>query len=342
MDNSTWQNFLIAAQGGEPERVPVALTINSSFVPGFVGLNTVDFFMYPARWLRAHLALAERFPHVVFTPGFWVEYGAANEASALGAAVLWRHDGAPAIHPLELPPTTWDHLRRPDPFTDGLMALAVRRYWNLEKNGELPDPYRIHFVAARGPFSIAAHLFGSAALLDALTVAPDHVLTALDILTDTTIRFLQAQLGCLREPVGILLLDDTVGMLTASQFGGLAKPILQRIFHGFEGLIRIFHNNTPCRHLLPHLNDLDFEVYQFSHLMDIVEVRAALKPSVALMGGLAPLEHLARGMPSHVESAARACLARVGRSGVILSVGGSVAPATPPENIDALVRATLP
>ncbi|MBN2303040.1 MAG: hypothetical protein JXQ72_01095 [Anaerolineae bacterium] len=344
MANSAWDNFVIAAHGGQPARVPVALSVNSTFLPDFAGLNTLDFFMYPARWLDAYLALVERFPDVVFLPGFWVEHGAADEASAFGATVLWRHDTGPAIRPLDLSPSAWGRMVRPDPYTDGLMALVLRRYWNLEKNGELPDPHRIRMVAARGPFATAAHILGPVAFLDAVAAEPNHhraVLDMLGILTDATIRFLQAQLSCLREPVGIMLLDDTVGMLTGSQFQRLAIPFLYRIFRQFEGLVRVFYTGTPCRHLLPHLPKLDFEMFHFSHLMDLAEVRASLPHRISLMGNVAPLELLGRSAPPQVVAAGQRCIARAGnRGGLVLSAGGFVVPGTPEANIDALVQAT--
>ena len=86
----TWDHFLTAARGGKPERVPVALIVDSPWIPGFAGVHMLDFFLDTRLWLDAHLALLARFPDVVFLPGFWVEYGMANEPSAFGA----RHDAS--------------------------------------------------------------------------------------------------------------------------------------------------------------------------------------------------------------------------------------------------------
>jgi uroporphyrinogen decarboxylase len=243
---------------------------------------------------------------------------------------------------LTLPVEAWSDLPQPDPYTDGLMALTLHRYWNLEHNGELPEPHRIRFVAARGPFAIAAHLVGAHAFLNALADEDlaRHALDMLDSLVETTIRYLQAQLGCLRGPVGIMMLDDITGMLPSSQFEQLAIPYLRRVFDSFDGLVRIYHNSTPCVHLLPAIAHLNFEVFHFSHQMDIRSVRAALAPK-AVMGNLPPLGTLAHGSPEQVVDAALRCLdSLTDYAGVILSAGGSVHPDTPPENIDALLEAT--
>jgi len=343
MLNQAWENFMIAARGGEPESVPVALTVDCGFIASAFGMDALDFYMYPDRWLNAYVTLMARFPDVVFLPGFWVEFGMAAEPSAFGTPVMWRHDQAPAMRHLDLSQDEWGRLLRPDPYSDGLMAMVLRRYWNLEHNGELPEPHRIHFVAARGPFTIATHVLGGnrfLAALDGELNSTHPVLGALEIFTETTIRFLRAQLGCLREPLGVVVLDDTAGMLSANAFSRFAAPFLRRIFKAFEGLVRIFRCDTPCWPVLPQLPDLGFEVFHFSHRMDIREVRDVLGPQIALMGNVSAMEIMARGMPEQVESAGRECIVRAGKSrGLILSAAGTVLSGTPSENVDALVRA---
>ena len=62
-------------------------------------MNTLDFFLDTDAWLDTYLKVLARFPDVVFLPGFWVEYGMANEPSAFGARVVWRADSPPAHAP---------------------------------------------------------------------------------------------------------------------------------------------------------------------------------------------------------------------------------------------------
>jgi uroporphyrinogen-III decarboxylase len=335
-----WDHFLTAARGGRPERVPVALIVDSPWMPGFAGMHTLDFFLDTRLWLDTHLALLARFPHVVFLPGFWVEYGMANEPSAFGARIVWHPDSPPSLRPLAIPPSEWPHLPRPDPETDGLMPLVLRRIERLEK-GRLPEPHRIRFAAARGPLAVAAHVLGTTTLLEATAAEPEATAAALEVFTDTTIAFLRAQLARLREPLGILLLDDLPGMLSPRGFDRLALPFLQRVFDAFPGRLRLYHNDTPCAHLLPRVGQLHCEVWNFSHEMDITAVRAAL-PRMALLGNVAPLATLVRGTPEQVYREARACVEKAAPGGgFILSAGGGLSPGTPAENIDALVRAAI-
>ena len=334
-----WQDFLVAARGGVPERVPVALIVDSPWLPGFAGLHTLDFFLDTRLWLDTYLELLARFPQVVFLPGFWVEYGMANEPSAFGTRVVWRADQPPSIRHLDLPPSEWPKLPRPDPETDGLMPLVLRRIELLER-GALPQPHRIHLVAARGPLAVAAHVLGMLPFLEATALEPEATAAALEIFSDTVIAFLRAQLARLREPVGVLVLDDLPGMLSPAAFDAIALPALQRVFDAFPGLLRIYHNDTPCPHLLPKMGQLHCEVWNWSHEMEVAAVRAAVGPRMALLGNVAPLDTLVRGTPEQVFAEARACVDKVAAAGgFILSAGGGLSPGTPAENIDALVRA---
>jgi hypothetical protein len=336
---AAWQSFLTAARGGTPERVPTALIIDSPWMPGFAGMNTLDFFLYPDEWLKTHLEVLDRFPDVVFLPGFWVEYGMANEPSAYGSALMWHEDSPPGMRHLDLPLEAWGDLPRPDPETDGLMPLTLRRLERLERGG-LPEPHRIHFAAARGPLTLATHVLGTTTFLEATAGEPEAAHAALDAFTDVVLAFLRAQVERLREPLGILLLDDIPGMLSPRSFEAMAVPYLKRILQAFDGLIRIYHNDTPCPHLLSRIGLLPFEVWNFSHAMDIAAVREAVGPEIALLGNVAPLDTLARGTPEQVLVEARTCVEKAAPQGAfILSAGGGASPGTPAENIDAMARA---
>jgi uroporphyrinogen decarboxylase len=137
-----------------------------------------------------------------------------------------------------------------------------------------------------------------------------------------------------------MLLDDVVGMVSLKHYQEFIAPHLARIFNEFDGLVRIYHNDTPCGHLHRALAEANFDVFNFSHESDIGEVKANMGHRVALMGNVAPLDMGARGTPQEVEQEALACLDKAGLGGMILSFGGGTSPDTLPENIDALVRAT--
>jgi uroporphyrinogen decarboxylase len=233
----------------------------------------------------------------------------------------------------------WAGVKPADPDVDGLMPLVLRLY-EIMDHRLASEGLAIPMVAARGPMTIASHLMGVTPLLLGVAKEPGLVTALLETLTTTIIHWLQAQLDALRRPEGILLLDDLVGLVSRRHYEALIAPHLERIFAAFEGLIRVYHNDTPCPHLLPALAGAGFDVFNFSHEMDIAAVKAVMGGRVALMGNVPPLDVGVRGTPEEVAQAARACLERAAPGGgLILSFGGGVSPGTPPENVDALLRA---
>jgi uroporphyrinogen-III decarboxylase len=332
-----WERFKTVARGGQADRAPVALIIDSPWLPGYAGIDTLDYFLRPDEWLRINLGLIERFPDVAWIPGLWVEYGMAIEPSAFGARVVWHHDQAPSIEPVRGGLAALAGVEPPDPQQHGLMPLVLQRYADAERR-LLPEGMTVKMVAARGPLAIASWLLGTTDLMIALKRQPEAISQLLDVLTATIVAWLQAQLDVLRAPEGILVLDDIVGMLSPKLFEQFARPCFTRIFDAFDSVIKVYHNDTPCPHLIAPMSTLGFNVFNMSHTLDLATVQAQM-PGVALMGNVPPLDVMARGAPEQVEAWARDCIAKTGGRGLIISAGGGVSPGTPPDAIDALVRA---
>jgi uroporphyrinogen-III decarboxylase len=338
MDDS-WQRFKEAAGLREPGEVPVALIVDSPWLPGYAGIDTRDYYLLPDKWLDVNLGLLERFPGAVWIPGFWMEYGMAAEPSAFGARVHFYADRPPSIEPLVPDLAPWAGVKPANPAEDGLMPLVLRLYEVME--GRLQaEGLGIKMVAARGPMTVASWLMGTTALMTGVATNPGLVSRILEALTATIVAWLHAQLDTLRQPEGILLLDDLVGLVSKRHYTELIHPHLCRIFDEFEGLLRIYHNDTPCPHLLDALAKANFDVFNFSHQMDIGEVKARMGHRVAMMGNVPPLDVGVRGTPAEVVACARACLDKAAPGGgMILSFGGGVSPGTAAENVDALLSA---
>ena len=334
-----WNRFKQAARLEEPDQVPVALIVDSPWLPGYTGINTLDYFLFPDKWLQINLDLLTRFPEAVWIPGFWVEYGMATLPSAFGVRIHFHPNYPPSIEPVMTDITHWAEAPLPNVQEDGFMPLVLRLYEHMEARLQA-EGMGLKMVAARGPLVNAGWIMGVSDLMMGIMAHPKETHRVLDKITTTIIRWLHAQLGKVTNPEGIMLLDDVVGMISPTHYEEFAAPYLRRIFDEFEGLIRIYHNDTPCPHLYSQLAEANFDVFNFSHTADIAETKAKMGHRVALMGNVAPLDLGARGTPEEVEQAALACLDKAAPGGgMILSFGGGVSPDTPAENIDALLRA---
>ena len=128
-----WERFAAVARGASADKVPVAFIADSPWIPGFFGIDTLDYFLRPDEWLRVNLALRERFPEICWVSGFWVEYGMAVEPSAFGARIVWHHDQAPSIEHVPGGLATLLQLEPANPQQHGLMPLVLQRYLDAEK-----------------------------------------------------------------------------------------------------------------------------------------------------------------------------------------------------------------
>ena len=77
---------------------------------------------------------------------------------------------------------------------------------------------------------MASHVFGATPFLEATAAEPEAVEDALDLFTELAIRWLRAQLDRIREPLGILLLDDLPGLLSPRSFSGRSLSLRPGFF----------------------------------------------------------------------------------------------------------------
>ena len=342
MKSEAWERFKhVALSPSSEERhgVITALIVDSPWLPGFMGISHIDYFTLPDQWLKANLYIEERFPRVIFLPGFWVEYGMAIEPSAFGCKITWWENSPPSLSPIIHDASEILRLKVPTPPTDGLMPFVLNLYRHVEKTLRKRGEY-IKMVAARGPLAIAAHVRGVTELMMDLKLFPTETKTLLEITTQTTIQWLKAQIRNLPEIEGVMVLDDIVGFLSPSDYLEFAHPFLKEIFSSFPNMVKVYHNDSNINHILEHLTETGFHVLNFSHNLDIGVVWQRIGNRICLMGNVPPLEVLAKGNPEEVRSWAKACITKTeGARNLILSAGGGVSPETPAQNIDALVEA---
>ena len=325
-------------RGKAAGKTMVALIIDSPWLPGYAEVNTLDFYFDVRIWLDAYRKVADDLPGVAFVPGSWFEFGMAAEPSGWGVPIQWMQDSPPAVHRYS---GTLDGLLEmdvPNPEADGLMAAILRRYETagpaLAKSQLSP-----RMAACRGPLTIASHLLGLTEFLMATQMEADKCLALLDKVTQLCINWLQCQLARMTEPIGVLVLDDVVGMMSPADMEKFALPYLRRIFDTFGDLIHIYHNDTPNANMLSGLATIGMDVFNFSHEVDIAKARADLGPDVVLMGNIPPLDVMVRGTTDDVREATRQLLDKADRYGpILISPGGGVSPGTPIENLKAMLE----
>ena len=335
-----WQCFKKAAKQAPDATTPVAVIVDSPWIPGYIGVSHLDYYLDPELWFQANLRIAREFPDIILFPSWWVEYGMAIEPSAFGNRIHFWEDQPPGQSPMLKRLEDVEGMPAVNPLTDGLMPFALNLY-RKHRCRIFQAGYTMPVVAARGPLCLAAFLRGvSEFMLDTVeNPAGAHKLLALA--TRTVIDWLTAQAEAIGDTVeGILILDDIAGFLSARAYREFAHPYLKQICEAFPSdWVKVYHNDANIRPFLAELPDTGFDVLNWSHKIDVLEARQKTEGRLCLMGNLPPLELGVRGTAEMVRTAATELLGKTKGEGLILSVGGGVSPGTPRENLLALAEA---
>jgi uroporphyrinogen decarboxylase len=335
-----WQRFKMAAKRSPSAATPVALIVDSPWIPGYIGVSHLDYYLDPELWFQANLRLVREFPDIILIPSWWVEYGMAIEPSAFGSRIHFWPDQPPAQSPMLRRLEDVETMPPVNPWTDGLMPLALHLY-RRHRPRILDAGYTIPMVAARGPLCLAAFLRGVTEFMMDTVESPEAVHKLLAVTTRTVIDWLKAQAEAVGDTVeGILVLDDIVGFLSANAYREFAHPYLKQICDAFPAdWVKVYHNDANVRPFLAELPDTGFDVLNWSHKIDVAQAWEKTGGRLCLMGNVPPLEIGVRGTPQMVREAAGKILAKHSGTGLILSLGGGVSPGMPKQNILALVEA---
>jgi len=335
-----WQQFKAAAKFQKTDRVPISLIIDSPWIPGYLGMKHIDYYFDQEVWFQSNLRIVEEFPEVTVVPSWWVEYGMAIEPSAMGGKVRFPADQTPSESPMLFRLEDMDQLAEVDPQVDGLMPVALRQC-RVQKRRITGAGYTIPMVAARGPLALAVFLRGLTPFMMDISDNPAGVHKLLAYTTNVAIAWLKAQAGAIGDSVeGILVLDDIVGFLSRKHYQEFAHPYLQKVFSSFpSSWVKVYHNDARIDPFLEDLPDAGFDVLNWTHKLEINEVRKRTAGKICLMGNVSPLEIGVRGTPKEVKAATLNLLQNTSREGLILSLGGGVSPGMPGANIHAMIEA---
>jgi uroporphyrinogen decarboxylase len=340
MKPEQWEIFKKAARLEKVEQIPLALIIDSPWIPGHLKISHLDYFLDPELWFQSNLKIHEEFPDITFLPSWWMEYGMAAEPSALGAKIKFWPNNTPSevenLHNLD----DLDKISKYDVEKDGFMALTLHRM-RMQKQRIFDLGQVMPIVTARGPLCTAGFVRGTTNLMMDLIMDPDGAHRLIDLCTNLVIDWLKAQAITLGDGVeGIFLLDDIVGFVGEDDYKTFAHPYLKKICDAFpKDWIKIYHNDANVDACLQHLPDTGFNVLNWGKQTDISIVKETVGDRMCLMGNVNPLEIGVQGNTDQAYSATMEVLEKSQGEGIILSLGGGVSPGMPGNNIRAMKKA---
>ena len=333
MTECQWSVLMEVVKGNTVRQDLVAFIIDSPWLPGFNGINTLDYYSSGEKWFSANVKAIETFPDIIFLPGFWSEFGMCTEPSAFGSKCIWHQSNLPHADKIISDISDIQNIKKPDPRTDGLLPFVSQRL--LEYRPQIQKMgHEIRFAIARGPLNIASFLMGTTEFMMATIMNPQEAHNLLRMITDFTIDWLQYQKELFPEIDGIFILDDIVGFVGDAECNEFVVPYLSQIFHSFESSIRFFHNDAAGLVSSPYLERTGVNLFNFSHEHTFEEIHKLVGPNITLLGNLPPRDVLAAGNPGDVENGVREMVHSAGQiKNVVWSCGGGMPPDVSSENI---------
>lgn len=339
MTNQQWEQLVKTVQGELLNPMPVGFIIDSPWLPGWAGISILDYYTSERLWLETNFKVVQRFPDVMFIPGFWSEFGMCTEPAAFGARCVWPENEFPFAEKSIFELRHIDRVRKPNCRTDGLCPFVIKR---LEHRREMieEENHAIRFAVSRGPHNIASFLLGHTEFLIGLKEHPQQIKKLLAIVTEFVVDWLAWQAKCFSTIDGILVLDDLIGFLGEDDFCQFALPYFEQIGHALDVTVRILHNDSRGLITAKYLRQMGFNVFNFSFEHTMPEMRRAAGDEITLLGNIPPRDVLAAGSAEDVKWAVADAIASLDdHRRVVWSCGGGMPPNVPTANIDAFSEA---
>ncbi len=340
MKPEQWDIFKRAARLEKLDKIPMALIVDSPWIPGYLGIQHMDYFLDPELWFQSNLKINKEFSDVIFVPSWWMEYGMAAEPSALGSKIKFWQDNTPSEYHTLYHIEDIDNWPDYEVESDAFMGMTLHRM-KMHKQRILDLGEVLPFVTSRGPLCTAGFVRGTTDFMIDIVEKPEWAHKLIDRCTSLIIDWLKAQQKIIGPTVeGIFILDDIVGFINEEHYKEFAHPYLKRICDAFpKDWVKLYHNDAEIDACLNYLPDAGFNVLNWGKKTDIAEVKERVGKRMCLMGNVNPLEIGVRGTPEEVREATLEVLEKSEGEGIILSVGGGTSPGMPKENIMAMLQA---
>ncbi|MDQ3417425.1 MAG: uroporphyrinogen decarboxylase, partial [Acidobacteriota bacterium] len=268
-----WEIFKRAARREKLDKVPMALIVDSPWIPGYLGIKHMDYYLDPQLWFESNLKIMREFPDIIMVPSWWMEYGMAAEPSVLGAKIKFWQDNTPSEYHTLYRLEDIDQFPEYEVEADAFAAMTLHRI-GMHRQQILDQGYILPMITSRGPLCTAGFVRGTTNLMIEIVENPEGTHKLIDLCTRVVIDWLKAQHKVMGDAVeGIFILDDIVGFINEEHYQIFAHPYLKRICDAFpDDWVKLYHNDAEVDACLDHLPDAGFNVLNWGKQKDIREV----------------------------------------------------------------------
>ena len=337
MNEKHWKQLLSIVNGKKIENPAVGFIIDSPWLPGWAGINILDYYTNDELWLAANLKALKTFPDVMFLPGFWSEYGMCSEPSAFGSRCSFPLNEFPHAHETIASMEDIDKMTSPNPKTDGLAPFILNR---LKLNQERIEKagYQIRFSVSRGPLNIAAYLMGTTGFLTGMMMHPEKIKKLLELITVYLEEWHLIQQKTFPSIDGMLVLDDLIGFMGEEEFVEFGLPLFKRLYSP-KVSVKFLHNDADCMASVKYLPDMGVNLFNMGFQPSLNELKSYTANKVTMLGNIPPRDVLAKGTPEEVRNSAMSLKKSLDSPDhVVFSCGGGMPPGVSTANIQAFVE----
>ena len=225
-------------------------------------------------------------------------------------------------------------LKMPDLTKGGRMADRIRAIKILRSEA---GPGAVVIGWVEGALALAAELRGINRIMLDILDDPAFTDELLDFCARVAMHFARAQIDAGADSIGMS--DAAASMIGPAHYQRFLLPHQMKILGAIRemGAMSRVHMCGKTDPLLDQMKALPADVFELDFMTDISLARAKLGPDAVICGTIPTITTLLNGSPDDVLRDAARCHEISGKHHII-SPGCEVAPMTPPENLQAMVR----
>ena len=254
-------------------------------------------------------------------------------------SINWYEDQGPAIcedRAALLDKSRLKTFRVPDPLGGGRMHDRIKAIEILHREfgGEVSI---VGWV--EGPLALAGELRGLTHVMTDFLDDPVFVDDLLDFNAEVAMLYAEAQIRAGADTIGMS--DAAASMIGPRYYGRFLLPRQLRVVEAIrkahpEAIVRLHMcGNTDA--LIPQMRQLPVQIFELDSPTKLEAARAGLGSQRVILGNVSTITEMLEGTPRQVYEASRRCHNTCG-SFHIVGTGCEMPPATPPENLRAMVR----
>ena len=254
-----------------------------------------------------------------------------RETHGFGATVKYVKDGPPrSSHPLE-GTKNLSVLAKPNPMSSERMRDRINAAEAYYRN------YRREYSILgwiEGPAAEAADLRGITTFLMDLMEDESFAGELMDVCVEVGIAFARAQIGAGADTIGVG--DAIASQVDPRTYERLIQPREKRLVTSIQdmGAFVRLHICGNITHLLPGIADMNVDILDVDHMVEMATVREAVGRKTAIAGNMDPVSIVRNGTPEGIRKAISVAYSRVGNP-YLVNAGCEIPPGTPAENLRA-------